>query len=119
MRPERNTDNDKAFTYKRITRRKPLNPEVPACGPVRWWNSFLGWLLFLLDVDVRVHALQAAAPVSIMLLMVTHVFHLLPGMKVKTRQKGGVIQMGQLSLLLTSKSLKRRTHQRIIPLNPT
>lgn len=53
------------FTYERITRRKLLDSEVPTRWPVRRWDAPLGWLLLLLDVDVRVHAFQAAAPISI------------------------------------------------------
>jgi len=62
------------FTYKRITRRKLLDSEVPTRWPVRRWDALLGWLLLLLDVDVRIHALQAAAPISISIFEMIHVY---------------------------------------------
>jgi hypothetical protein len=52
----------RGFPYERITRSQLLDPELSTCWPVGRRNAFLGWLWLLLDVDIRVYALQAVAP---------------------------------------------------------
>lgn len=52
----------RGFPYERITRGQLLDPEISTCRPVGRWNAFFGWLWLLLDVDIRVYALQAVAP---------------------------------------------------------
>jgi hypothetical protein len=67
--------------YERIACRKLFNPEVPACRPVRGWNALFSWLRLLLDVDVRVHALQAVILVRLRPRFPRRDFHLLPGVE--------------------------------------